>query len=107
MGSYPAGHAFFLVGAYLNQEAPLEIVLSGKNSAPDLKHMIAAVQQKFLPNAAILVRFEDQINDEVESLLPLLKEKAAQGGKATAYVCKNLACRPPVTNLKQLLEIIS
>ncbi len=107
LGSYPAGHAFFLVGAYLNQEAPLEIVLSGKNSAPDLKHMIAAVQQKFLPNAAILVRLEDQINDQVESLLPLLKEKAAQGGKATAYVCKNLACRPPVTNLKQLLEIIS
>lgn len=101
---YPAGYSFFMMGAYLDQEPPLEIVLAGKKDDPSLKKMIRVAQQAFLPQAVLLVRYEDEnINEE---LLPLLEGKTSVKGQAAAYICKNFACQPPITDVDQLLQAL-
>lgn len=103
---YPSAYSYFMMGAYLSQEPPVDIVLAGNSNDPDLKQMIKTVQQEYLPEATVLVRFEDKTDGQTEFLLPLLKGKMPVGGKATAYVCKNFACGQPVTGLSQLIEAI-
>ena len=102
---YPAGYSYFMMGAYLNQEPPLEIVLTGKKGDPSLKKMIRVVQQAFLPQAVVLVRYEDETNNE--EFLPLLKGKTTVNGHAAAYLCKNLACQPPILDADQLLNVLN
>ncbi|WP_333870971.1 thioredoxin domain-containing protein [Desulforamulus putei] len=99
---YPAGYSFFMMAAYLSQEPPLEIVLSGKREDPDLRQMIHTVQRAFLPNAVMVVRYEGTDVDKLAEWLPLTKDKIPVEGKATAYICKNFACREPVTDSGQL-----
>ncbi|WP_003544376.1 thioredoxin domain-containing protein [Desulfotomaculum nigrificans] len=104
---YPIGYSYFMIAAYLNQEPPTEIVLSGKREDSALKQMIDVVQKEFLPSAVLAVRYEGEAAAQAEELVPLLKDRLPVAGKATAYVCKNFACQPPVTDLDQLMAIIS
>ncbi|MEW6698628.1 MAG: thioredoxin domain-containing protein [Bacillota bacterium] len=104
---YPAGYSFFMMAAYLSQEPPMEIVLAGKKDDPNLRQMISAVQRAFLPHAVIMTRYEEADLTALEKLLPLVKGKAPVEGKAAAYICKDFACREPVTDLKQLQAVLA
>ncbi|MGH9900741.1 MAG: hypothetical protein ACRD68_02770, partial [Pyrinomonadaceae bacterium] len=41
-------------------------------------------------------------DDEAARVSPLLCDRPAQGGLATAYVCENRACLQPVTTPREL-----
>lgn len=104
---YPAGYSFFMMAAYLSQEPPMEIVLAGKKEDPNLRQMISAVQQAFLPNAVTMTRYEEADLTALEKLLPLVKGKVPVEGKAAAYICKDFSCREPITDLKQLQAVLA
>lgn len=106
LARYPAGYSFFMMGAYLEQEPPLEIVLVGAKEDPALKQMISSLQQSFLPNASVMVRYDDKFADQWGELLPLLKDKTLVAAKTAAYVCKNFACQAPVTELAELHNLV-
>ena len=42
--------------------------------------------------------------DSVAAVIPLLEERVAIEGRATAYVCEHFACRLPVTTPEALLS---
>jgi uncharacterized protein YyaL (SSP411 family) len=41
-------------------------------------------------------------DEESARMVPLLQERTARGGKATAYVCQNYSCRQPVNDPREL-----
>jgi uncharacterized protein len=76
-----------LVALQLIQSPPSEIVLAG----PVDDAQLAAIRRHFLPQA-IVMRAE-HIED---------RDLPAIGGKPTAYVCENFACKLPVTTAEEL-----
>ena len=104
---YPPGHSYLMMAAYLDKEPPLEIVLAGSKQDPALKQMVTLLQRHFLPNAVLLVKYDDVDNTQLEKLLPLLQGKTSLTGKAAAYICKDFACQPPISDWAELRKVIT
>ncbi len=64
-------------------------VLSGLFALPNL-----------LPNRVLAVAGADDLR--AAEVVPLLRDRPARNGKATAYVCERFACRAPVTEPSDL-----
>ncbi len=88
-------------------EAPRHLVIVGKADAPDTGALLAAARRPFLARRTLL-RLAP--GDD----LAFLGEKGAffaslemKGGKATAYLCENYACRLPVTEADELARLLA
>ncbi|WP_207952941.1 thioredoxin domain-containing protein [Paenibacillus agricola] len=102
---YPAGHSLFLIALDYIVGAPSEIVLAGDPAKPDLQGMASKLQRQFRPNAIYMLHPSGEQGAAARKLIPLLQDKVALGGKATAYICENFACQTPVTDLDELDEL--
>ncbi|NGM81330.1 thioredoxin domain-containing protein [Paenibacillus sp. 7124] len=103
---YPASYGMFLQALLALTSGGKEWVLSGKKDDPSLHSMISLVQKAYLPEASLIIHWEDSAN-ELTALLPHLKDKSAIGGAATAYVCQDFACREPITSLEAVRELLA
>ncbi|UQZ32177.1 hypothetical protein C2I18_00580 [Paenibacillus sp. PK3_47] len=104
---YPPGYSMYLQAHLAMISGGREWVLSGKREDSALHSMLAQVQQVYLPDAALLVNWEDGGEGELVKLLPHLADKPAIEGKATAYECRNFACRQPLTSLEAVKELLA
>ncbi|NJJ37904.1 thioredoxin domain-containing protein [Paenibacillus apii] len=103
---YPASYGMFLQALLALTSGGKEWVLSGKKDDPSLNSMISLVQKAYLPEASLIIHWEDPAA-EITALLPHLKDKSAIGGAATAYVCQDFACREPITSLEAVRELLA
>ncbi len=76
------------------QQGFIEIVLVSDDGA-----LSAEVQRRYLPNKIVV-----RLADEIESELPLLSGRKKLGGRPTAYVCRDFACKQPTTDVAELAE---
>ncbi|MEK8214563.1 thioredoxin domain-containing protein [Paenibacillus sp. FSL L8-0463] len=104
---YPPGYAMYLQAHLAMASGGREWVLSGKREDPALQGMLAQVQQAYLPDAALIVNWEGSGEDTLRKLLPHLADKPTVGGQATAYECRNFACRQPVNNPEAVKELLA
>ena len=74
-----------------------KIILVGALHDGDTQALSQVVQNYFLLNA--VVNFYDSSKE-------LQDEYKAMDGKATAYICKNFACLPPVTNTEMFANML-
>lgn len=102
VADYPNAYAFFMLAALLQATAPLEIAIIGDRGQADTRDMLLQVQTKFLPEATVMYSAQAQAH----SKWPLLQNRERVGGQTTAYVCKNYSCHPPVTDAKQLSQLM-
>jgi len=84
-----------------------EIVIAGSAEAGDTKQMIELVQGKFLPDAVVLFHDSGEDGSTIEAIIPFVKNQVAIGGKATAYVCENYACKKPVHTISELEGLLT
>jgi uncharacterized protein YyaL (SSP411 family) len=66
----------------------------------DLSAMAAVVRSAFRPHAILAG------GPEGTSVPPLLKGRTAVDRRPTAYVCEHFSCRAPVTDSKQLVDLL-
>ncbi len=104
--AYPAGHTQMLSALDFLLGPGREVVVAGEPSMPDTLEMLKTVQQKFLPNTVLLLRPTGTVADRLAQLAPFVKSMLPIDGRATAYVCKNFACRAPVTGIKELEQLL-
>jgi uncharacterized protein YyaL (SSP411 family) len=97
-----------LADAMLFASSPsLEIVIAGEPGADGTGALIAEVREHFLPQAVTLLVPPGADGGSVRKLAPFTEHHAPIDGKAAAYVCRNYACKMPVTDpaeLRKLLE---
>lgn len=63
-----------------------------------------------LPNSVCLFHPSGVTGDDIEQLVPYIRQQTAINGRATAYICNNYVCKQPITiitDLKLELEKIS
>ncbi|HLX59295.1 MAG TPA: thioredoxin domain-containing protein [Ktedonobacteraceae bacterium] len=96
------GHA---LGALDFAMSPVkEFAIIGDPQAADTQALLRVINSRFLPNSVLACA--DAGNNEGDQFIapavPLLEERPARDGKATAYVCQNFACLAPVTTPEEL-----
>jgi uncharacterized protein len=81
-----------------------EIAIVGDPAEDDTRALLAEVRRRFLPNDVLaLCRPGDE---EAARSTPLLAGRNQVDGHAAAYVCRDYACRLPVTDPLALAESI-
>jgi uncharacterized protein YyaL (SSP411 family) len=100
---YPSAFGYALGAADFYLSRPKEIVILTPPDDAGGRELLAEVWSRYLPNK-VLIRARE--NDEKASSLPLLHDRRAEGGRATAYVCENYVCRRPVSTPSELAEIL-
>jgi uncharacterized protein YyaL (SSP411 family) len=83
-----------------------EIIIAGSADAADAKQMLTLTHSRFLPNAVVLSHDQDKADSSLYEIVPFMKNQTAIGGKATAYVCENYACRKPVSSVSELESLL-
>lgn len=77
----------------------VEVALAGDPSSGDFTALERVVSQTYVPSL-ILAGGQPRSSDDI----PLLAEREARGGKATAYVCRGHACDQPTTEPRELWD---
>jgi uncharacterized protein YyaL (SSP411 family) len=91
----PTGFAWWLCALEFELAPPKEIAIVGEQP----ETLLAVVFGEFRPNQVVAWKRNGD-----ESAIPLLEGRETRDGKATAYVCENLACQMPVTEAAALAE---
>jgi len=76
-------------------EGPVELALIGTPGDDGFEALRREVGRRYLPNR--IVAHHDP-SSGIPDDLPLLHGKGLVGGKAALYICRNFACRAPVTD---------
>jgi uncharacterized protein YyaL (SSP411 family) len=93
------GHALGVADFALSRVR--EVAIVGDPSAADTGALLAEVRGRFRPNQVVALAAP---GDGGAAEVPLLADRPAVDGRATAYVCEHFACQLPVTEPAALAE---
>ena len=109
MAEAPPAVLNFLGALQEDVAGPAEVALVARRGDPELDRMLDAFHARFLPGAVVALADLGASPDEdarTRGLVELLEGKSAEGGRATAYVCRNFACARPVSSASELAELL-
>jgi uncharacterized protein YyaL (SSP411 family) len=89
---YPTGFAQWLTALDVARAPVAEIAIVGDPGDAATRRLIDVVEAGYRPNQVVAVAAEP-----AASAIELMRDRAMIGGLPTAYVCRNFACRMPVT----------
>jgi uncharacterized protein YyaL (SSP411 family) len=72
-----------------------EVAIVGNPEAPDTRALLEILRPRYLPDTVTAQAAPDQVAP-LAGRIPLLEGREAIDGRATAYVCREMACRLPV-----------
>jgi uncharacterized protein len=95
-----------LVALDYSLSKPRQIVIAGSKDAPETKALLKEVHRHFLPRTILLLadggegqKYLGEKNDAIRAMSPI-------EGKSAAYVCENFTCKAPVTDSRQLADLL-
>jgi uncharacterized protein len=104
---YPSafGYALGAIDFYLSTPKEVVIVSPSEPGGEDARALAREVWKRYLPNKVLAQASEN--DSRAAELIPLLRERTAMNGRATAYGCEHYACRQPVNTPEDLAEQLS
>jgi uncharacterized protein len=104
---YPSafGYALGAMDFHLSTPKEVAIVSPRDGGSEDARSLAREVWARYLPNKVLVQSSESDAR--ASELVPLLRERTAQGGRATAYVCEHYSCRQPVNTPEELAAQLS
>jgi len=98
LARYPLGFAQWLVALDYVLSHPREVAIVGDPDAADTRALLDACMTGYCPHQITALGTPDAD----PSTVPLLSDRGQIEGRATAYVCVDSVCRPPVTDPEAL-----
>ena len=105
MRQNPAAHHFMLSAASFELGPPREVSIVGKPEVNITRQMLDALWHAYQPNRILALAPTDG-SDGVAIEIAMLRNKPAQQGQPTAYVCQNYTCSAPVHTVQGLMELL-
>jgi len=103
----PMAHCALLFAVDFVLGPSFEIVIAGKRGAEDVAAMAAAIDSVYQPNRVVVFRPEES-PDALARLAPYTRDQVAlDGGRATAYVCREFACRQPTRDVQAMIRMLT
>ena len=106
LSHFPSAMPQMLVALDYSLSKPRQIVIAGKKDAPETKALVKEVHRHFLPKTILLLadgaegqKYLGEKNEAIRAMSPI-------DGKPAAYVCENFTCKAPVTDPRQLSELL-
>ncbi|MEO5363099.1 MAG: thioredoxin domain-containing protein [Magnetococcus sp. DMHC-8] len=81
-------------------DSAVEVIVAGPRAHPDTRALLAEVRRRLIPGLVLALVEPGQAVDG--QTWPLLAGRPMLEGKPTAYVCRNLVCRLPVSRVADL-----
>lgn len=94
LSQHPLSFAQWLIALESTLASPTEIAIVGDLQAADTHALLQATGKSYHPHRLIVAGKNEA--------LPLLRHRPMRDGQATAYVCVNATCRPPIVDPKAL-----
>jgi hypothetical protein len=103
-----ASHALpqLLCALELALAEPRSVVLAGSPTAADFRALAAVLHDQLGPRRVVLAADGADGQKWLAAKRPSLAEMNPLAGRATAYVCGNLACQAPVTEPEELRRLL-
>jgi len=95
-----------LVALDYSLSKPRQIVIAGKKDAPETKALLKEVHRHFLPKTILLLADGADGQKYLGEKNEAIRAMTLVEGKSAAYVCENFTCKAPVTDSKQLAELL-
>jgi uncharacterized protein YyaL (SSP411 family) len=95
-----------LVALDFSSSKPRQIVIAGKKDAPETKALLREVHRHFLPNKILLLADGGEGQNYLGEYIEAIRAMSPVDGNSAAYVCQNFTCKAPVTDSKQLAELL-
>jgi uncharacterized protein YyaL (SSP411 family) len=92
VGRYPTGFAQWLVAMDLAVRPIAEVAIVGLAGDPATQALVREARSGLRPGLVLAVAA-----DPARTLVPLLADRLQVDGRPTAFVCRDFACRLPVT----------
>ena len=102
----PSAYSQLMSGLDFGLGPSYEIVIAGKEGADDTKAMIRALSSKFIPNMVMLFRPDGPEKPPISVIAEFTQLQKSLGGKATAHVCQNYACKAPTTDIAAMMKAV-
>jgi uncharacterized protein YyaL (SSP411 family) len=102
LARFPSGFGRLLCAADFALAQPQEVAIVGDAAREDTRALIEVLRERYRPYAVVALLHP--ADSEAPQLTPLLEGRAMIDGMATAYVCRNFACRLPVAEPGALRE---
>jgi uncharacterized protein YyaL (SSP411 family) len=98
----PFGFGQMLNSIYLYVKKPVEVtlIIADDNSSTNNSSLAAWLNKQFLPNSITGIVHLNELA-KLQSY-PFFKGRELEGGRETAYVCKNYACSLPIKSVEEL-----
>jgi hypothetical protein len=100
LGRAPAGFGHALGAADFALARVREVAIVGRPGADDTQALLDRVWRTYQPNRVVAAAAPDDAAAQGE--VPLLADRPAREGRATAYVCEHFVCQRPVTEPDEL-----
>ncbi len=95
MAEHPLAFGRLLCALDLYLAEPKEVALIGDPAAADTRALLEVVNRRYQPHLALALSRPGDV--AAAQAIPLLRDRPAVDGKATAYVCQNFVCQLPTT----------
>ena len=106
LSHFPSAMPQMLVALDYSLSKPRQIVIAGKKDAPETKALIKEVHRHFLPKTVVLLADGSEGQKYLGEKNEAIRAMSLLDGKPAAYVCENFTCKAPVTNPRQLAELL-
>jgi uncharacterized protein YyaL (SSP411 family) len=106
LSQYPSGMPQMLVAVENSLGKPRQIVIAGKKDSSETKALLKEVHRHFLPNTIVILADANEGQKYLGERNEAVRAMSQIDGKPAAYVCENFTCKAPVTNPKQLGELL-
>jgi hypothetical protein len=101
----PMAFSYTILALEYVLNAPVEIAILGDPQVEETRELLRVVYQRFLPNK-VLASVTPPVDPAMGEAVPLLAGKSPEGGKPTAFVCREYACQAPVTQPRDLADLL-
>ena len=103
---FPSGMPQMLVAVENSLGKPRQIVIAGKKDSPETKALLKEVHRHFLPNTIVILADANEGQKYLGERNEAVRAMSLVEGKPAAYVCENFTCKAPVTDVKQLSDLL-
>lgn len=101
----PVAYAQFLCSLDYLLGPSSEVVIVGDYNDDTTQLMLNSLYKEFMPSKILLLKPRSETT-KITHIAPYTKDLLSVDNKATAYVCKNNVCSMPVTDVKELMDLL-
>jgi uncharacterized protein YyaL (SSP411 family) len=102
----PVAMPYMLAACEFRMGETRQIILVGNRDAEDTNALVRTVYSRFVPNKIVLLVDSPETRAYVARGIPAVEPMQMVNDRAAAYVCRNYTCQLPVSEPRELAELI-